>query len=183
MSQWIYDKFSSTSFKQRLWKRKWFWYYIFILTKYVWHCGAVVKDLLARPDEPSSTPGDTDFCYFVLFFFFFLFSFFFNTQSFSLVFLYSYCPPCWSRTFINIYFKLKLGEFYFKSSWSAYWPSLRPEKNISCQDMSLLWNSCIFLSMLVDIRDKQHTVLTPQTVLIYTKNPLAKFKLAICTSS
>ena len=60
--------------------------------------------------------------------FFFLFSFFFNTQSFSLVFLYSYCPPCWSRTFINIYFKLKLGEFYFKSSWSAYWPSLRPEK-------------------------------------------------------
>ena len=116
-------------------------------------------------------------------FFFFLFSFFFNTQSFSLVSLYSYCPPCWSRTFINIYFKLKLGEFYFKSSWSAYWPSLRPEKNISCQDMSLLWNSCIFLLMLVDIRDKQHTVLTPQTVLIYTKNPLAKFKLAICTSS
>ena len=115
--------------------------------------------------------------------FFFLFSFFFNTQSFSLVFLYSYCPPCWSRTFINIYFKLKLGEFYFKSSWSAYWPSLLPEKNISCQDMSLLWNSCIFLLMLVDIRDKQHTVLTPQTVLIYTKNPLAKFKLAICTSS
>ena len=115
--------------------------------------------------------------------FFFLFIFFFNTQSFSLAFLYSYCPPCWSRTFINVYFKLKLGEFYFKSSWSAYWPSLRPEKNISCQDMSLLWNSCIFLLMLVDIRDKQHTVLTPQTVLIYTKNPLAKFKLAICTSS
>ena len=128
MSQWIYDKFSSTSFKQRLWKRKWFWYYIFILTKYVWHCGAVVKDLLARPDEPSSTPGDADFCYFVLFLFFSCLVFFFNTQSFSLVFLYSYCPPCWSRTFINIYFKLKLGEFYFKSSWSAYWPSLRPEK-------------------------------------------------------
>ena len=35
---------------------------------------------------------------------------------------------------INIYFKLKSGvlfwkrDFDFKSSWSAYWPSLRPEK-------------------------------------------------------
>ena len=156
MSHWIYDKFSSTSFKQRLWQRKWFWYYIFILSKYVWHCCAVVKELLARPDKPSSTPGDADFCYFVPFFFF-LCSIFFNTQSFSLVFLYSHYPPCWSRTWINMYFKLKSGEFYFKSSWSAYWPSLRPEKNISCQDMSLLWNSWIFFNFSWH-HDKQHTV-------------------------
>ena len=102
--------------------------------------------------------------------FFFLFIFFFNTQSFSLAFLYSYCPPCWSRTFINVYFKLKLGEFCFKSSWSAYWPSLRPEKNISCQDMSLLWNSWIFFSMLVDVmtNNTQYT----STEVIYTQHPL-----------
>ena len=52
-------------------------------------------------------------------------------------------------------FKLKSGVLFwkndFKSSWSAYWPSLRPDKNHKpCQDMSLLWNSWIF-SMLVDI--------------------------------
>ena len=48
-------------------------------------------------------------------------------------FLYSYCWPCWSWTWINIYFKLKSGVLFwkrdFKSSWSAYWPSLRPDKN------------------------------------------------------
>ena len=157
MSQWIYDKFSSTSFKQRLWKRKWFWYYIFILTKVcvaLW-CSGQGFACKARWTEFYSRRRWFLLLCAVLFFF--LFSFFFNTQSFSLVFLYSYCPPCWSRTFINIYFKLKLGEFYFKSSWSAYWPSLRPEKNISCQDMSLLWNSWIFFNFSWH-HDKQHTV-------------------------
>ena len=58
----------------------------------------------------------------------------------------------------------------WKSSWSAYWPSLRPEKNISCQDMSLLWNSWIFFSMLVDVmtNNTQYT----STEVIYTQHPL-----------
>ena len=61
----------------------------------------------------------------------------------------------------------------WKSSWSAYmyWPSLRPEKkNISCQDMSLLWNSWIFFSMLVDIMTNNTQYTT--TALIYTQHPL-----------
>ena len=66
-------------------------------------------------------------------FFFCLVSFFKHYFSFWLFFLYSYCWPCWSCTWINIYFKLKSGlvfwKRYFKSSWSAYWPSLRPDKN------------------------------------------------------
>ena len=33
------------------------------------HCGAVVKELLARADNPGSTPGDAVFCLFVPFFF------------------------------------------------------------------------------------------------------------------
>ena len=50
-----------------------------------------------------------------------------------IIIIYSYCWPCWPCTWINVYFKLKSGVLFwkrdFKSSWSAYWPSLRPEKN------------------------------------------------------
>ena len=35
---------------------------------HVFHCGAVVKELLAPADKPESTPGDAVFCFFVLFF-------------------------------------------------------------------------------------------------------------------
>ena len=48
-------------------------------------------------------------------------------------------------------FKLKFGVLIwkrdFKSSWSAYWPSFKQIKTISCQDMSLLWNSWIFFNV------------------------------------
>ena len=33
------------------------------------HCGTVVKELIARADQPSSTPGDAVFCFFIPFFF------------------------------------------------------------------------------------------------------------------
>ena len=42
------------------------------------HCGAVVKEFLARADKPGSTPGDAAFCFFVPFFSLFGL-FFFNT--------------------------------------------------------------------------------------------------------
>ena len=134
-------------------------------------CGAVVKELLVRADIPGSTPGDAVFCLFVPCLLFFLFSLGF---SFSPVFLYSYCWPCWSCTWINIYFKLKSGVLFwkrnFKSSWSAYWPSLRPEKTTSCQLMSpLLSNSCNFFNVSWH-HDKQHTV-HQKTVLVYTQHP------------
>ena len=75
------------------------------------------------------------FFFFSCFFFwpFFFLSCFKHYFSFWHFFLYSYCWPCWSCTWINIYFKLKSGVLFwkrdFKSSWSAYWPSLRPDKN------------------------------------------------------
>ena len=103
-------------------------------------------------------PSDAVFCFFVPFFF--VWSLFFNTISFWPVFLYSYSWPCWSCTWINIYFKLLRVLFLkrdFKSSWSAYWPSLRPEKNICCQDMFLLWDSWIFFNVRWH-HDKQHTI-------------------------
>ena len=43
----IHDKYSFTSFKQRLWQRKWFWYNKINSSKHVQRCGAMVKELLA----------------------------------------------------------------------------------------------------------------------------------------
>ena len=99
---------------------------------------------------------------------------FFNTIfRFGLFFLYSYCWPCWSCTWINKYFKLKSGVIFwkrdFKTSWSAYWPSLRPEKNHKlsrhvCPLKQLIFFQCYLTSW-------QTTHSTPQTGLIYTQHP------------
>ena len=137
-------------------REKLFWYDKISFSNHVCHCGAVVKELLERADKPGST------LFSVSLYRFFLFSLFFLTLFFLLTFfLYSYCWPCWSYTWINIYFKLKSGVLFwkrdFKSSWSPYWPSLRPDKTISCQDMPLLWNSWIFFNVSWHY-DKQHTV-------------------------
>ena len=94
----------------------------------MYHCGAEVKELLERADQPGSTSVDAVFCFFVSFLVSFFLTLFFFLAFFSL-----FCWPCWSWTSINIYFKLKSGVLFwkrdFKSSWSAYWPSLRPDKN------------------------------------------------------
>ena len=62
-------------------------------------------------------------------FFSFLVSYFKHYFSFWPFFLYPYCWPWWSCTWINVYFKLKSGVLFWKRDWSAYWPSLRSEKN------------------------------------------------------
>ena len=130
---WIHDKYRFTSLNQRrLWQRKLFWYDKINFSN---HGVAVVKELLEYANRPGSALGDAVFCFFVPFFFLSVWSLFLNTIfPFGPFFLYSYCWPCWSCTWINIYFKLKSGVLFwrrdFKSSWSAYWPSLRPEKNL-----------------------------------------------------
>ena len=133
---WIHDKYSSTSFKQRLWQRKivLIWQnseklliQIIRVTVVQWS-----RSSLTRADKPGSTPGDAAFCFSVPFFSLVWSIFFLRYFSFWPFFLYSYCRPCWSCTWINIYVKLKSGVLFwkrdFKSSWSAYWPSLRPRK-------------------------------------------------------
>ena len=45
-------------------REKWFWYDKISSTNHVWHCGAVVKELLAHADDAVSY-----FCFFVYFFF------------------------------------------------------------------------------------------------------------------
>ena len=86
-------------------------------------------------------------------------------------------------------FKLKSGVLIwkrdFKSSWSAYRPSFKQIKTISCrQDMYLLWNSWIFFN--VSWHHDKHTQYTTNCTNLHptpTSDPLAKVKLAFCTSS
>ena len=133
-----------------------------------------------RADKPGSTPGDTVFCFFVPFFFL-------NTIFPFGLFLYSYCWPCWLCTWINIYFKLKSGVWFwkrdFKSFWSAYWPSLRPDTNHKLSTPSS--ETAEFFSMLVDIltNNTQYTTNCTNLHPTPTSDPLAKVKLAFCTSS
>ena len=66
----------------------------------------------------------------------------------------------WSIYILRLRPKFYFGKGISRSepnSWSAYWPSLRPEKTVSCQDMSLFWNSWTVLNVSWH-HDKQHTV-------------------------
>ena len=159
---WIHDKYSSTSFERRLsclWQtEKWFWYnktnYGVTVVQWPRSCLHVQINRVRLP----ATLFSVSLCRF-----FFLFSLCFLILSFpfGLFSFFLTADPAEHALWINIYFTLKSGVLFwkrdFKSSWSVYWPSLRPKKPISSQHMSLLWNSLIFFS--VSWRhDKQHTV-------------------------
>ena len=157
-------------------REKLFWCDKINFSNHVCHCGAVDKELLASADKPGSTPGEAVSCFFALFLFFFLsclVSLFLRLFSFWPFFLYSYCWPCRSFTWINIYFKLNSGVLFwkrdFKSSWSAYWPSLRPNKNHKLSRHVPPLKQLIFF--LCWLWSWQTTHSTPQTVPIYTQYP------------
>ena len=143
---WIHDKYSSTSFKQRLWQRKivFMWQnYFFKPCVSLWCSGqeVVLNVQINRVRLPATLFSVS------------LYRFFFSVWSlfFTLFFLLAFFSLFLLLTLLvmhldQCYFKLKSGVLFwkrdFKSSWSAYWPSLRPDKNHKpCQDMSLLWNS------------------------------------------
>ena len=164
MHIWIDDKYSYTSFKKKINMTKLFFHH-------VCQYGAVVKELLAHVSAGFDS-RDTVFCIFVRFLFF-LFGLFLTLLFLLAFFFFILTAHLTSHPLGSISGVLfwKRDFKSWKSSWSAYWPSLRPEKNISCQDMSLLWNSWIFFfSMLVDImtNNTQYT----STELIYTQHPL-----------
>ena len=158
---WINYKYSSTSFKQRLWQRK----MVLIITNLPLQVMSVTlvqwsRSCLYMQINRVRLPA-TLFLVSLSYRFFF-FGLCLLTLFFLPVFLYSYCWPRWSRTWINIYFKLKSGVLFwkrdFKSSWSSYWPrSLRPEKNDQLSRHALLWNSWSFFSVSWH-HDTQHTV-------------------------
>ena len=71
------------------------------------HCGAVVKEFLARADKSGSTPGDAAFCFFVPFF-----SLFFHYFSFWPFFFILTADPA-SDALGSIYILSLSLEFYF----------------------------------------------------------------------
>ena len=75
------------------------------------HCGAVVKELLARADKLGSIPGDAVFCFFVLFFPFGLF--FLNTIFPFGLFLFILIADPAGHALGSIYILSVSPEFYF----------------------------------------------------------------------
>ena len=142
-------------------REKLFWYDKLNVSNHVCHCGTVVKGLLERADKPGLTPGDAVSVSLYRFVFLLVVSFLKHYFSFWPFFLYSYCWPCLSCTWIKIYFKLKSGVIFwkrdFKSSWPAYWPSLRPDKNHKQSRHVSPLKQPNFFNVSWD-HDKQHTV-------------------------
>ena len=81
------------------------------------HCGAVVKEFLARAYKPGSTPGDPAFCFFVPFFCFFLSNFFNTFFPFGLFFFNLTADPA-GHALGSIYIsQLKLRSFILEKGF------------------------------------------------------------------
>ena len=108
------------------------------------HCGAMVKEFLARADKPGSTPGDAAcFLFLSTVFFFPCLVYFFNTIfSFGLFFFILTADPA-GHALGSIYILSLSPEFYFGKGISKALDLHTGQaydqiKTISCQDMSLL---------------------------------------------
>ena len=172
MHIWIHDKYSYTSFKKKINMTKLF----FSSCVSVWCSGqGVACTHVSRVRLPRH-------CFLYLCTFsFFLFGLFLTLLFLLAFFFFILTAHLASHPLGSISGVLfwKRDFKSWKSSWSAYWPSLRPEKNISCQDMSLLWNSWIFFN--VSWHHDKHTQYTTNCTNLHptpNSDPLAKIKLA-----
>ena len=160
----------------------------YCFSRFVCHCGAVVKELFARADKPGSTPCGAVFCLLVVPYFFFLLSFFNDIFPFGLFSFILTADPA-GHALGSIYILSLSPEFYFGKGISKALDLHTGQaydqiKTISCQDMSLLWNSWIFFN--VSWHHDKHTQYTTNCTNLHptpTSDPLAKVKLAFCTSS
>ena len=89
---------------------------------HVCHCGAVVREFLARSDKLGSTPGDAALCFLVPFFSLFRLFFLNAIFPFGPFFLYSFCRPCCMLLVMRLdqyifYFKLKSGVLFWKKGF------------------------------------------------------------------
>ena len=146
------------------------------------HCGAVVKELLARADKPGSTPGYDVFCFFVPFFFFdrFFSCPVLNTIfPFGIFFFILTADPA-GHALGSIYILSLSPEFYFGKGISKALDMPTGQaydqiKTISPVKTCPFSETAEFFSVLVDIitNNSQYT----------TSDQLSKVKLALCTSS
>ena len=108
------------------------------------HCGAVVKELLAPADKPGSTAGDAVFCFFVPFLFSCLVSFLDTIFPFGRFFFILTADPA-GHALGSMYILSLSPEFYFGKGISKALDLHTGQaydqiKNMSCQDMSLLYS-------------------------------------------
>ena len=142
-------------------REKLFWYDKNNFSYHVCPCGAVVQELLAHADKPGSTLGDAVFCFFVPSFFS-VWSLFLNTIFPFGLFIFILTADPAGHALGSIYILSLSPEFYFGKGISKALDLHTGQaydqiKTISCQDMSLLWNSWIFFNVSWH-HDKQHTV-------------------------
>ena len=147
---WIHDKYSSDSFKQRPWQRQLHWYDKFNFSHHVCHCGAVVKELLARADNRVRLPATLFSVSLYRSFFFVPVWSLFWTLFFLLAFFFLILDADPAGHALGSIYVLSLSpEFYFgkrisKALGLHTGQAYDQIKTISCQDMSLHWNSWIF---------------------------------------
>ena len=115
----------------------------------MYHCGAVVKELLERADQPGSTPVDAVFCFFVSF----LVSFFLTLFFFLFFFFILTADPA-GNELGSIYILRSSPEFYFGKGISKALGLHTAQaydqiKAVCSQDMSLLRNSRILIQFVV----------------------------------
>ena len=155
------------------------------------HCGAVVKVLLARADNPVRLPA-TRFSVSLYQFFVFLFGLFFLTLffPFGLFFFILIADPA-GHALGSIYILSLSVEFYFGKGISkpldlhtgqAYDQKKKQKKHELSRHVPPL-EQLIFFSMLVGImtNNTQYTANCTNLQPTPTSDPLAKFKLIIIT--
>ena len=144
-------------------REKLFWYDNINFWNHVCHRGVVVKELLERADKPGSTPGNAVFCFFVPFFCSPVWSLFFNTIfPFGLFFFILTADPAGHALGSIIQVRSFILDKVFQKFLICILAKLttrkKTKKNISCQDMSILWNSWFCFFSVSWHHDKQHTV-------------------------
>ena len=149
-------------------------------------CGAVVKEF-ARADKSGSTPGDSVFCVFAPFLFCFV-SFFNTIFRFDLYFFFLTAEPA-GHALGSIYILSLSPGFILEKGFQNLFICIlaklttrkKPEAVKTCPSSE----TAEFFSTLVDImtNNTQYTTNCTNLHPTSTSDPLAKVKLAFCTSS
>ena len=169
-------------------REKLFWYDKIRFSNHVGHCGAVVKEFLERAEKPGSTPGDAVFCFSAPFFLclvsflkhyfpFWPFFFILNADpaghALGSIYILSLSPKFYFGKGISKALDLHTGQAYDQKENHQLSRHVPPQKQQN------------FFSVLVDIMTNNTQYTTNGTNLhpTPTSDPLAKVKLAFCTSS
>ena len=147
------------------------------------------KSCVSRAVKPGSTPGDAAFCFFVPFFSLVWSIFFYTIFPFGLFFFILTADPA-GHALGSIYVLSLSPEFYFGKGISKALDLHTGQAYDQIKTISQAVKTCPssetaeFFSVLVDImtNNRQYTTNGSNLHPTPTSDPLAKFKLAFCTS-